>query len=169
MNFRAVLVLPKTAESAQTHKSMSFIWIVWSTLFLMVRQKLLKSIHYKSGASSGFQLNQGKNTKRSQKLFFIKFAYKPQALIHSGTAKKLPHFGYFNAKVQENYNIMIFFYFWWKTASKKYLVPSMLKSPLTSVLMHPGFWFCSEDTGYSIFFSILQRRARIFNEFFHPW
>ena len=34
MNFRAVLVLPKTAGSAQTHKTMSFIWIVWSTLYV---------------------------------------------------------------------------------------------------------------------------------------
>ena len=34
LNFRAVLVLPKTAGSAQTHKSMSFIWIVWSTLYV---------------------------------------------------------------------------------------------------------------------------------------
>ena len=34
MNFRAVLVLPKTAGSAKTHKSMSFIWIVWSTLYV---------------------------------------------------------------------------------------------------------------------------------------
>ena len=34
MNFRAVLVLPKTAGSAQTHKSMSCIWIVWSTLYV---------------------------------------------------------------------------------------------------------------------------------------
>ena len=33
LNFRAVLVLPKTTGSAQTHKSMSFIWIVWSTLY----------------------------------------------------------------------------------------------------------------------------------------
>ena len=32
--FIAVLVLPKTASSAQTHKSMSFIWIVWSTLYV---------------------------------------------------------------------------------------------------------------------------------------
>ena len=32
--FRAVLVLPKTAGSAQTHKSVSFIWIVWSTLYV---------------------------------------------------------------------------------------------------------------------------------------
>ena len=30
----AVLVLPKTAGSAQTHKSISFIWIVWSTLYV---------------------------------------------------------------------------------------------------------------------------------------
>ena len=34
MNFSAVLVLPKTAGSAQTHKRMSFIWIVWSTLYV---------------------------------------------------------------------------------------------------------------------------------------
>ena len=33
-NFIAILVLPKTAGSAQTHKSMSFIWIVWSTLYV---------------------------------------------------------------------------------------------------------------------------------------
>ena len=34
LNFRAVLVLPKTVGSAQTHKSMGFIWIVWSTLYV---------------------------------------------------------------------------------------------------------------------------------------
>ena len=34
LNFKAVLVLPKMAGSAQTHKSMSFIWIVWSTLYV---------------------------------------------------------------------------------------------------------------------------------------
>ena len=34
MNFRAVLALPKTAGPAQTHKIMSFIWIVWSTWYL---------------------------------------------------------------------------------------------------------------------------------------
>ena len=27
----------------------------------------------------------------------------------------------------------------------------MLKSPLTTVLKHPGSWFCSEDPGYSNF------------------
>ena len=35
MNFKAVLALPKTACSAQTHKSISFIWIVWSTLYVL--------------------------------------------------------------------------------------------------------------------------------------
>ena len=30
MNFKAVLVLPKTARFAHTQKSISFIWIVWS-------------------------------------------------------------------------------------------------------------------------------------------
>ena len=39
LNFRAVLVLPKTAGSAQTHKSMSFIWIVWSTLYVYLWAK----------------------------------------------------------------------------------------------------------------------------------
>ena len=34
LNFKAVLALPKTAGSAQTHRSISFIWIVWSTLYV---------------------------------------------------------------------------------------------------------------------------------------
>ena len=34
MNFKAVLVLPNTARSAQTHKSISFNYIVWSTLYV---------------------------------------------------------------------------------------------------------------------------------------
>ena len=34
LNFRAVLAQPKTAGSAQTHNSMSFIGIVWSTLYV---------------------------------------------------------------------------------------------------------------------------------------
>ena len=38
MNFKAVLELPKTAWSAQTHKSISFIWIVWSTLYVYLWQ-----------------------------------------------------------------------------------------------------------------------------------
>ena len=34
LNFKAVLALPKMAGSAQTHKSISFIWILWSTLYV---------------------------------------------------------------------------------------------------------------------------------------
>ena len=34
MNFKAVLALPKTAPSAQTYKSITFTWIVWSTLYV---------------------------------------------------------------------------------------------------------------------------------------
>ena len=47
MNFRAVLVLPEMAGSAQTHKSMSFIWIVWSTLYvyLWLNCKSVKVLH----------------------------------------------------------------------------------------------------------------------------
>ena len=39
LNFKAVLALPKTAGSAQTHKSISFIWIVWSTLYVYLCTK----------------------------------------------------------------------------------------------------------------------------------
>ena len=31
-------------------------------------------------------------------------------LFHSGTAKKLSHFGYFNTKVQKAYNIIFFLF-----------------------------------------------------------
>ena len=34
LNFNAVLALRKLAGSAQTHQSISFIWIVWSTLYV---------------------------------------------------------------------------------------------------------------------------------------
>ena len=34
LNFKTVLALPKTAGSAQTHESISFIWIIWSTLYV---------------------------------------------------------------------------------------------------------------------------------------
>ena len=34
MNFKVIFVLPKMASSTQTHKSISFIWIVWSTLYV---------------------------------------------------------------------------------------------------------------------------------------
>jgi hypothetical protein len=34
LNFKTVLVLPKTAHSPQTNKSISFVWIVWSTLYV---------------------------------------------------------------------------------------------------------------------------------------
>ena len=34
LNLKADLALPKTASSAQTHKSISFIWIILSTLYV---------------------------------------------------------------------------------------------------------------------------------------
>ena len=40
MNFRAFLVLAKTAGSARTNESMIFIWIVWSTLYLYLWSKV---------------------------------------------------------------------------------------------------------------------------------
>ena len=46
MNFKAVLALPKTARSAQTHETISFIWIVWSTLYVYL-WKFAQNIHPK--------------------------------------------------------------------------------------------------------------------------
>ena len=54
LNFRAVLVLPKIAGSVQTHKSVSFIWIVLSTLYVY-----LCSTHNKQGNESLVHLVQG--------------------------------------------------------------------------------------------------------------
>ena len=34
LNFKAALALLKTAPSAQTYKSITFLWIVWSTLYV---------------------------------------------------------------------------------------------------------------------------------------
>ena len=46
LHFKAVLALPKTACSTQTHVSISFIWIVWSTLsiYLCIRGANLCSL-----------------------------------------------------------------------------------------------------------------------------
>ena len=48
LNFRAVLGLPKTASSAQAHESMSFIWIVWNTLYgfdVILDQKIFDGLY----------------------------------------------------------------------------------------------------------------------------
>ena len=53
LNFRAVLVLPETASSAKTHKSMSFIWIVWSTLYVYLWASPEKKLWWKKEISTG--------------------------------------------------------------------------------------------------------------------
>ena len=40
MKLKAVLALPKTTCSAQTYKSISFIWIVWSTPYVYLYYKI---------------------------------------------------------------------------------------------------------------------------------
>ena len=55
MNFKAVLALPKTARSAQTYKSIRFIWIVWSTLYVYLWMKSKKPIFFPL-IRSGIQL-----------------------------------------------------------------------------------------------------------------
>ena len=60
LNFKAVLALPKTARSAQTNKSIGFIWIVLSTLciYLDLKLKLSKNINNKSSFPSLFALTE---------------------------------------------------------------------------------------------------------------
>ena len=59
MNFKAVLALPKTAGFAQTDKSISFIWIVWSTICISLNPSFkdqnfpLSVIHITFGQSVG--------------------------------------------------------------------------------------------------------------------
>ena len=36
LNFKAFFALPKRTRTAQTHKSISFIWIVWNTLYVPI-------------------------------------------------------------------------------------------------------------------------------------
>ena len=54
----ATLVLPKRAGSAQTQKSMSFIWIVWSTLYVylwfLCEKKSSTSIREKPKAAAAY-------------------------------------------------------------------------------------------------------------------
>ena len=54
LNFESVLVLPKTAGSAQTNKSISFIWIVWSTLYVYLCLFVLNSYIDKLYIKIGF-------------------------------------------------------------------------------------------------------------------
>ena len=52
---KVVLALPIMASSAQTHKSMSFIWIVWSTLYVYLwwyTEKVMITYSYKRGFMS---------------------------------------------------------------------------------------------------------------------
>ena len=61
MNFKAVFALPKTARSAKTHKSISFVWIVWSTLYVYLCTT--GSCTKGQLISKGFFFNSQKNTK----------------------------------------------------------------------------------------------------------
>ena len=62
LNFRVVLVLPKTAGSAQTHKSMSFIW---STLYVY----LCLLLHWVKKCSPFLRKNNQKCTEQHLSLF----------------------------------------------------------------------------------------------------
>ena len=55
LNFKVVLELPKTACSAQTHKSISFNWIVWRTLYEFT-MKIRKELMYKWRSLSNLHL-----------------------------------------------------------------------------------------------------------------
>ena len=51
--FKAVLALPKMVRSAQTHKNISFIWIVWSSLYVNLCQHA-KKIYAPQSFSRGY-------------------------------------------------------------------------------------------------------------------
>ena len=76
-----------------------------------------------TGASSGFQPNQGKNTKFQPVIKII--SYKRCLKILSVYfrnffyCKKLSRFGYVSIKVQAAYNIMIFFLFLMENSIQK--------------------------------------------------
>ena len=59
------------------------------------------------GHHQDFNPNKAKiqNLNRSLKSFLLNHEH-----FHLGTAKKLSHFGYFNTKVQEDYNIINFLF-----------------------------------------------------------
>ena len=120
-----------------------------------------------------------------------------KCLFHSGTAKKLSRFGYFNTKVQEAYNIIIFWFLMENSILKIFGCIDVKITPDLS--KHPGSWrpgysmrflqvifsmhnfcfqLCKEGPVYLrsflclvewykyLFFSIMQRRSRIFKESF---
>ena len=78
-------------------------------------------------------------------------------LCHSGTAKKLSCFGYFNTKVQEAYNIIIFWFLMKNSIQKIFGYIDVKITPLQVFLL---------GRKIKIFISShLQRRPRIFKEF----
>ena len=57
-------MLPKTAGAAQTHKSMNFIWIVWSTLYVYLCPRLKTKQENKSKLLiSGLQIHDTCNSE----------------------------------------------------------------------------------------------------------
>ena len=80
LNFKAVLALHNTAHSAQAHKSISFIWSVWSTLFVYLWLK-----------EGSFQCN-----LRDISVFFLCF-FLFNKLLH-----EFSHATYFHDQVQNH-------------------------------------------------------------------
>ena len=58
---KIVLALAKTARSAQTHKSISFIWIVWSTLYVYLCDQVKKVTNLQSVFSLLFYMDKTGN------------------------------------------------------------------------------------------------------------
>ena len=65
LNLKIDLALPKTASSAQTHKSISFIWIVWRTLYVYLWLGPKSPVFY---PSAFFGLDDLKNTMNLYKI-----------------------------------------------------------------------------------------------------
>ena len=69
MNFKAVLALPKTARSTQNHKIISFIWSVWSTLYVYLWLEGHSFLADRLTLSRVGQVSQLWDTKDSKTLF----------------------------------------------------------------------------------------------------
>ena len=78
LNFKAVLALPKTAHSAQTHKSVRFIWIVWSTLYVYLCHQ--REFANTGNTARGCQYSSNYPTK-TQSLFLEKSELKPNPIF----------------------------------------------------------------------------------------
>ena len=87
MNFKAVLALPKKAGSAQTYKSISFIWIVWSTLYVYLwitpkSEPKYVYFHQKLSIKLILDISNVRNQIFFSNVLWLHFCYWTSILLH---------------------------------------------------------------------------------------